>query len=234
MKKTLLLLFVLLLISLAFAYYTLGPLKKALQLNDEFIKDILHDINTPLSALRINLKILKKQFGENDSIQRSQISIDTILDMQSNFRYFLTHSKLEIESIDISPLIQQKVVYYGTIYKNLSFHIDIKDVKITTNQEAFSRIIDNIISNACKYNTPHGKVNITYQNAQLIISDTGVGIHNIDKIFDRYYKESQRGIGIGLDIVKKLCDNLNIQIKIESKVNEGTHFILIFGLSELA
>jgi len=226
-KKSILFMSVLLFISLAFAYYTLRPLKKALKLNDEFIKDILHDINTPLSALRINLKILKKQFGENNTIRRSQISIDTILDMQSNFTYFLSHSKLEVESINIYPIISQKVDYYKAIYKNLSFEINMKDVDIVTNKEAFSRVVDNIISNACKYNTPNGEVDITYQNSKLIISDRGVGIKHPDKIFDRYYKESQRGIGIGLDIVKKLCDDLDIKIEIESEIGKGSRFILL-------
>ena len=225
-KKSLLFLFVLLLISLAFAYYTLSPLKKALKLNDEFIKDILHDINTPLCSLQINLKILKKQFGENDTIKRSQISIDSIFDMQSNFTYFLSHSKLEVEKVNISPIVAQKVEYYKAFYKHLSFEVDMKEVDMVTNEEAFSRVIDNLISNACKYNSPNGSVAIIYQNGQLIVSDTGVGIKNVDKIFNRYYKESQRGIGIGLNIVKKLCDSLDIKIEVESKIGEGSRFIL--------
>ncbi len=229
-KKSILFILILFIISLTFAYYTITPLKKALKLNDEFIKDILHDINTPLSALRINLKILEKQFGKNDTIKRSQLSIDAILDMQLSFRYFLSHSKLEVEKINIYPIVFQKVNYYKAIYKNLSFEFDMKDIEIVTNKEAFTRVIDNLISNACKYNSPNGKVNIIYQNSQLIISDSGIGIKNPDKIFDRYYKESQRGIGIGLDIVKKLCDDLDIEIELKSELGKGSKFIILLPI----
>ncbi|HIE35094.1 MAG TPA: ATP-binding protein, partial [Campylobacterales bacterium] len=48
------------------------------------------------------------------------------------------------------------------------------------------------------------------------------GIKKPDKVFDRYYKEQDRGIGIGLHIVKKLCDELMIPIHIKSKENKGT------------
>lgn len=229
-KQSILYMLILFLISLTFAYYTIIPLKKALKLNDEFIKDILHDINTPLSALRINLKIIKKKFGEDDAIKRSQYSIDAILDMQSSFRYFLSHSKLEVEKINIYPIVLQKVNYYQAIYTNLSFELNIKDIEIVTNKEAFARVIDNLMSNACKYNSPNGKINILYENSKLVISDSGVGIKNPDKIFDRYYKESQRGIGIGLNIVKKLCDDLDIKIEVKSEIDKGSRFALLLPI----
>ncbi len=56
----------------------------------------------------------------------------------------------------------------------------------------------------------------------LEIKDTGIGIENTKKVFDRFYKEQDRGLGIGLHIVKKLCDELKIDIKINSKQDIGT------------
>ena len=57
------------------------------------------------------------------------------------------------------------------------------------------------------------------------------GIQNTKKIFDRFYKEQDRGIGIGLHIVKKLCEELSIKIKVQSQINFGTKFTL--NLSQL-
>ncbi len=63
---------------------------------------------------------------------------------------------------------------------------------------------------------------IVLQDSSLFVHDTGKGIKKPSKVFDRYYKEQERGIGIGLHIVKKLCDELQIPINIQSKENEGT------------
>jgi signal transduction histidine kinase len=98
---------------------------------------------------------------------------------------------------------------------------------VITNKDAFIRIIDNLLSNAGKYNKPHGYVKVYIdQDSKLIIEDSGVGIKNPSKIFTRYYKEQDRGIGIGLHIVKKLCDELRLSIKVNSKELEGTKIIL--------
>lgn len=231
LKEALIYTILLLLISILFAYYSIYPLKKALKLNDEFIKDILHDINTPLASLKINLKLLQKKFGNSPIIDRSQNSISTIVDMQSNLKYFLLNSSLQQEKFNIKDIINIKVAYYQSLFSNLSFEVEVENIVINSNKEAFSRIVDNLISNACKYNKIDGKVSIYYQNNTLIIEDSGVGIKEPQKIFDRYYKETQRGIGIGLHIVKKLCDETGVDIRIETEIGVGSRFILEWNAS---
>ena len=63
----------------------------------------------------------------------------------------------------------------------------------------------------------------------LLIKDSGRGIDNVKKVFERYYKESERGLGIGMHIVKKLCDALGIGIRIESEPGKGTIVALDLG-----
>jgi signal transduction histidine kinase len=227
LKESLVYSLMLLLISILFAYYTIYPLKKALQINEEFIKDILHDLNTPLTSLKINLKILQKKFGDNPIITRADNSISTIVDMQSNLKYFLVNSALQQEEFSLEDVLTKKADYYQSIFVKLSFKLDIQeDSKIICNKEAFIRIVDNIISNASKYNIDNGYVLISYRDKILTISDNGVGIKEPKRIFDRYYKESSSGIGIGLHIVKKLCDELNIAITLKTDLNIGSKFIL--------
>jgi len=72
-----------------------------------------------------------------------------------------------------------------------------------------------------------GLFRFTVVELRLIIEDSGVGIKEPQKIFDRYYKESQRGIGIGLHIVKKLCDEIGVDIRIETEIGVGSRFILV-------
>ncbi|VAY88254.1 Two-component system histidine kinase DccS [hydrothermal vent metagenome] len=218
---------ILIVISLLFALYTSTPLRKAFKLNDNFIKDILHDINTPLSALRINLTILTKQFGNNTAINRSQESIKNILSLQDNMNHYLNNSNLNKDKVNLNHLIEKKIISFSNLYNNIKFIFKNENtIYLSINKNAINRILDNIISNACKYNKTNGSVLISFKNNILKIKDTGQGIKNTTKIFDRYYKENDSGIGIGLDVVNKLCKNCNITIDVNSVLTKGSTFKL--------
>ena len=115
------------------------------------------------------------------------------------------------------------------LYPNLAYIFNKHNelVKIT-NHELLMRILDNILSNAAKYNKADGEVRVTVMNESVIIEDTGKGIKNVDKVLQRYYKEQDRGIGLGLHIVNKLCNELNIRMDIQSQINQGTKITLNF------
>jgi len=217
---------VLLLISIFFALYATYPLKKALQLNDEFVKDILHDFNTPLSSIKINYKILKKLYGENDALKRSDEAIENIITLQHNLHAYLNKSKLKNSDIFLNKLVQERVLYFKTLYPEIDFIVELKNLQLFTNEDAFTRVLDNIISNAGKYNKKNGSIKIFLKQSTLVIKDSGKGIKNPKKIFERYYKESEVGIGIGLHVVKKLCDELKIDISLDTQVDKGTSFSL--------
>ncbi len=102
-------------------------------------------------------------------------------------------------------------------------------ILIFTNKDALSRILDNLISNACKYSKKDATITIKMDKKILYIKDNGYGIKNVKKVFDRFYKESERGVGIGMHIVKKLCDELKIDIVVKSKLEVGTTVTLNFA-----
>jgi len=209
----------LILVSIFFAYYTIGPFKKALGLNEEFVKDILHDFNTPLASLKINLKILKKKFGEDEAIK-------SILSLQDNLRYFLDKSQAQNKITNLKSLLDDRIEYFHSIYPAIGFRNNIKNINIFTNQTLFIRIVDNIIGNACKYNKQNGTIEISFIRNSLYIEDSGIGIADSKRVFERGYKEGRVGTGIGLHIVQKLCRDLHIPIKVKSTIDIGTVFIL--------
>ena len=217
---------IILLISGVFARFSLRPLNEALRLNDEFVKDMLHDFNTPISSLKINFKILQKKFGNDDAINRSEEAMQTIASLQSNLSYFLSHSPLTHEKLDLEATIVARVKGYEDIFPDIDFLVDIPKVYLEVNRDSFLRIVDNLLSNACKYNVKDGNVHIFFKENTLVIEDSGIGIKEPQKIFDRFYKETSRGMGIGLHVVKKLCDDLNIHIEVESKLKKGTKFLI--------
>ncbi len=214
------------LVSLLFSLYALMPLRKALRLNEEFVKDILHDFNTPISSMRINLKLFKREIGENQKIQRLENNIESILSLQENLQIFLKGIPTQSESFDLKELLENRIKYFGVLYPDVAYTVTMNKTILKTNRDAFTRILDNLLSNAGKYNKKSGKVSIALEGKYLSIRDTGKGIKSPSKVFKRYYKEQERGIGIGLHIVKKLCDELRIVPTIKSKPNEGTTFIL--------
>ncbi len=226
-------LIIILILSILFSLYSLYPLRNALLLTQEFIKDILHDFNTPLSSLRLNSSMLKREIGDNKKVTRIEQSVENILALQSHLHSYLHNHKLQIITFDIEPLFHEQVLLLEKNYPNINFYTKHLHVDIKTNKEAFTRIVVNILTNAAKYNKDDGRVDISFnQTSKLLsISDTGKGIKNPKKIFDRFYKEQDRGIGIGLHIVDKLSQELGIDIKVTSILNEGTLFSL--NLSKL-
>lgn len=210
------------LVSFLFSIYALLPLQRALRLNEEFVKDILHDFNTPISSMLINLKIFKREVGDSQKIQRLENNIQSILSLQDNLRIFLKGVPAQSESFILKNLLENRVNYFDVLYPDVDFKLSVTNMMLKTNKDAFTRIMDNLLSNAGKYNIANGNVHIVLQGTNLTIHDTGKGIKKPEKVFDRYYKEQDRGIGIGLHIVKKLCDELMIPIHIQSKEHEGT------------
>jgi signal transduction histidine kinase len=221
----LLTLVIVLVLSVAFSFYVLSPLRNALRLTQEFVKDILHDFNTPISTIRLNLSLLSKEQQEDTKIKRIERSVNTILSLQENLRHYLVKYQNKEELFSLYELVVEQVDMIERNYMDIEYTINIpKELMIKSNKKALTRILDNLLSNASKYNKEEGQVSIVYNSKirELSITDTGKGIINPKRVFERFYKEQSKGIGVGLNIVKKLCDELGIKISMSSEINVGT------------
>ncbi len=214
-------------LSILFSLFSLRPLYKALHLTEEFIRDILHDFNTPISTILLNVSMMQKRYKDDPKFHRITAAIETLLMLQQNLKSYLHQSIVEDEVFKLNELVKTRVDSLAKNQKNIQIIFDIpNNIAVKTNKESFIRIIDNIVSNAIKYNKPNGSVTLSYHGKKLIIEDSGIGIKNPSRVFERFYKEHERGIGIGLHIVQKLCKHLNISISVESEVGVGSKFVL--------
>ncbi|MEA2110763.1 MAG: HAMP domain-containing sensor histidine kinase [Campylobacterota bacterium] len=216
-------------LALFFSFLSLHPLRSALLLTEEFIKDILHDFNTPIASMLINMKMIKKRNSDpsiDKKMTRIEQNITTILSLQDNLKSYIVNHELQSDSIELSKLLKDRVDAMQKIYLDIHYELDIGLMNISANEDALIRIFDNLLSNAGKYNKRHGFVHVGAIGNTVVIQDSGKGIKNPDKIFQRFYKEQQRGIGIGLHIVKKLCGEMKIKIEVTSEVGKGTTFKL--------
>lgn len=211
--------------------FSLKPIKKALYVNEEFIKDILHDLNTPLSSIVFNASMIKDDKYQKFT-QRINRSIKTIISLQNNLKTFLKDIKQsQKEYISIDKIVKTSIQNISTIYIETEFkYVEKENFYAKIDKVLLLRVFDNLLSNSAKYNSKEDKlVKIIVDKPKVYIIDNGDGIKESDKIFNRYYKEHQRGIGIGLHIVKKICDELDIKISVNSALDKGTTIVLDFS-----
>ena len=215
-------------ISYKLAKNALLPLEESINTLDKFAKDLIHDLNTPVTSIKLNMKLLKKDpyFGENKALQRLDKSAHTISELHENLTILLQEETFQIQEVNILDIAKEVVQTQKQIYPNLDFVIEDTVLKVKINSNAMKQILQNIVSNACKYNRKNGFVRIYTKESKLYIEDNGKGIKNPQKIFERSFSE-KNSTGIGLDIVKRLARSMNIDIKVQSNQN-GSIFILDF------
>jgi len=213
----------------------------------KFLAAASHDLRQPLQSVSLLTAALDfhVQGGKERSIlAKLQSSVDSLGELLNSL---LDISKLdaevvqpEIRPILLSELLQQSVEKFEPIAaeKGLLFGFQsTSDVWINTDSQLLSRIIGNLLENAIRY-TESGSVSVVLKQennqAVILLKDTGIGIRDEDKqnVFTEFYqadnpeRDRQKGLGLGLSIVKRLSDLLGIQLEFESQTGLGTSFRL--------
>jgi len=217
-------------ISIYLSRLSLKPINESISHLDRFIKDLVHDLNTPITSILLNSKMLKKQIKDESllkKIARVENSANEIGSLYENLEVILKEN-LPKNRIDLENILQEKKEFYSIKYPNILINLNSMQKYINTNEKAIYRILDNILSNACKYSKENALVEIIFNDNTLIIKDNGKGMKYPERIFERSYSENENGHGIGMHIVQRLCDSLDIKIGVESKLNIGTTIQLKF------
>ena len=227
----LLLLLVFAFISYKLAKNALKPLQESILTLDKFAKDLIHDLNTPVTSIKLNMKLLEKKETCADSValQRVKKSVETISELHENLTILLQEETFQLEQISLCKITQEIIQTQQQIHPNIRFTQECSNFTAKLNAHAIKQILQNIISNACKYNTQNGYVKIYTTKNSLCVQNSGPKIVNPEKIFERSYSSDKRSSGIGLDIVNRLAKAMRIEIKIESD-NNSNKFVLTFML----
>jgi signal transduction histidine kinase len=133
--------------------------------------------------------------------------------LHHNLDSYLREQKQPEERFTVDEVVDRYVAFFTPLYDYLHWDVRIKKLALSTDKQAFERIIYNLLSNACKYNTSDGKIEISLDGTVLSIQNSSYGVSHPERVFERFYKESERGLGIGLHIVDKLCKALSIEKK---------------------
>ena len=202
---------------------------------DDMIKKTLHELNTPVATIKMNLKMIEKNIeSEKDKkrLQRIEYSCDNLLELYKHMEYEISSKidKIRYQQFDILTIVQKSIDKIEDLKGGISIVNTAKSDIVNGDMYGFLIVVDNIISNALKYNKKDGKILISNENHILRVEDTGCGIDtkNIFKIYDKFFRVdiATQGIGLGLSVVKEYCDKNNIVIKIDANIGVGTIFYL--------
>jgi len=218
------------------------PYRKLNQYLDEFLKDAMHELKTPIGVARINVDMLQLRLKNDKYILRIKSALKNMTVIYEDLEYYMQqHSvKDEKENIDFSMFLEKRIEFFSdlAISKNIKIETSIKkNIMLNFNKIELFRIIDNNISNAIKYSKDSSTIKVLLEEykeeIKLVFWDEGIGIKNTKKIFERYYRGDKitGGFGIGLSIVKNICKKNKIKIEVNSKPNIGSEFIYTFQKS---
>lgn len=222
----------------------------------EFVSNVSHEMKTPLSSIKVLTESLLLQENVPEEIYREFLQdINSEIDRMSNIvndlltltrldegekglnlSVFSLKEMLEVILRRVEPLSREKKITLEMLESD--------DIQIEADETKLTLAFSNLIQNAIKYNKDEGSVCVQCVQKEEIaivtIRDTGIGIEeeHFDKLFDRFYRvdkardRSSGGNGLGLSIVKKIVTLHNGEIRLESKVGEGTTFTLLLPMDQ--
>lgn len=222
--------------------------KKAEAMRREFSSNVSHELKSPLTSINGYAELIATGLAKDDDIKKfGQIINEEGNRLLNIIDDILKLSKLDEENlqegktiVNIKNVVDESINRFKRIseMKNIKVENKVCDINIKTHESLFTDLVTNIYENAIKYNKTKGQIIIKCEknkkNIKLIIEDRGIGIKKEDlpRIFERFYvadKQRTRTLkstGLGLSIVKHICDYLNYDIKVESKYGYGSKFII--------
>lgn len=221
------------LLGLFLGHLFISPMRDSMNRMNHFIQDTTHELNTPISTILTNIEMLET-FGKckgSKELQRIEIASKTLSRIYDDLTYLnLNHNyHRRLEWINISTFTQERMVYFSTMAENKKIKIEInieKDIYLKIDKNDITRLIDNLISNAIKYNKFKGVLKVSLTEDRLTVKDTGVGIAKKDlKCISQRFKranKSEGGFGIGLDIVAQVVASYGFVLDIQSHTHQGT------------
>lgn len=214
----------------------LAPQKRMDKNLFQLTKEILHELNIPLSTIQANTALLRKKLEDEKSLKRLGRIEDSSRRLERLYKELVYSIKKELQPIekerfDLQEMIEERVAVFKAFERN-RFDVVLETCSITADKIGFEKVLDNLLMNAMKYSYKNTLITLTLEEKILKISDEGVGMSETEllKIYERYYQadSSKEGEGIGLALVKSYCDSERIDIQIQSQKGVGTTISLNF------
>jgi len=227
--------------------------EQAVTTKNKFLAAASHDLRQPLHAMGLFLDVLESRMSVQDDLELMKKLKQSTVSLNNLFNSLLDISRLDAgvvepqeDHIPASRLFDNlcEDFRHQAAEKKLQFVGQSEDVVLLSDFLLLSRIVRNLVVNAID-NTQSGSVELHCRTGDdeahiILITDTGSGIPEEEhaRIFEEFHQitnehdQAGKGIGLGLAIVRRLCDLLSIEISIESKLEQGTCFALRVPIGE--
>lgn len=221
---------------------------RATESKNEFISNISHEMNTPLTSIKGFAELLEHGDLDEETQKKAYRIIKTQADRLSgliasiiNFNE-LDNDELPCYDCDVALAARETAESLRADIegRGLTLTVDAEEaVIVPTRTERLAEIFGNLIRNATKYNKENGSISVVVKGGKTPyaeVSDTGIGISEEDlkRVFARFFTVDRShggkhgGFGLGLAVVKKLCDRAGWKLTVRSVLGEGTSFRIEF------
>ncbi len=204
---------------------------------EQIVREVLHEINLPLSTIEANLMMITRTIDDDRTLRRLtriKSASERLKRLYRRLSYNIKRriAPVEKECFDLESVVQERIIYFRQLRRN-PIHSHLEPLRVYADRIGLEQVLDNILENALKYSEKSEEINISLSGNILTIRDHGIGMDENDllRVFERYYQgdRSVEGEGIGLTLVKRYCDEEGIGLKIRSRPGEGTEVMLDFG-----
>ncbi len=198
--------------------------EKLLNENRRFVVDTVHQIKTPLSIIALNSDFIKIQTKDKEileSLEEIEAAISMLTHSYDDLSYFASKKVVNYKPVKLnfSLILKERIKFFSVLSKTRNKKIisRIEDnIILNINKVELERIIDNNISNAIDYSKGEEIfIELKKKNNRIIfkVASFSDRIKDTKKIFDKNYREQdyKRGLGIGLNIVKTICEKYNVK-----------------------
>ncbi len=215
--------------------------------------DISHELKTPLTNIQSHLEAMIDGIWEPTeerllSVKEEAERLSSLVsDMQKLNKYDESSIKLKKDNVNISDIICFVIFQFSNLAKskNIKIEYEKKNINLYCDKDKITQALVNILSNAIRYSNEGSTIFIEekLKDNKVIISieDQGIGISEEDLkyVFERFYRADKSrtratgGTGIGLTIVKSIVSSHGGEVKLESKLGEGSKFIIILPKEDI-
>ncbi|KTD84456.1 sensor histidine kinase [Paenibacillus etheri] len=225
-----------------------SELQKMDSVRDDFVSNVSHEMQSPLTSIRGFTRALQdgvipleEQKEHLDIIYEETLRLSRLSDNLLRLASLDSeHHPVNLTTFQLDEQLRRTIVLAEPQWarKDIMIELDLLPCEVTVDKDLFDQVWQNLINNAIKYTgqegTIHVEIEMSAQFVKVYIKDSGKGIPEeaLPLIFDRFYmvekarSSALKGNGLGLSIVMKILKIHDCKIEVESKVGEGTQFIV--------